>query len=88
MKRIDNTIRGQEWLDFSEEVFDHIKNYSIPQYGDAPNDNVSEWTAEDCVKQIEKYAKRFGKNAREGQDEIDLKKIAHYACLAFGKMED
>jgi len=80
--------RGKQWLEFSDKVFRHIEKYVVPQYEDAPNDPVEEWTAGQCVKAIEKYTKRFGKNSREGQQELDFLKIAHYACLANSKCEE
>ena len=78
--------RAVQFSRFSGRVVEHIENYTVPQYGDAPDDNVESWTAEDCVRQIEKYAKRFGKNSRPGQDALDLIKVAHYACLAHDKL--
>lgn len=79
--------RGVEFLKFSlEEMLPHIEKYTVPQYGDAPDDNVETWTAADCVRAIEKYVKRFGKNAREGQEHLDMMKIAHFAQLAANKI--
>lgn len=79
--------RATEWMAFATDVTDHIEQYTVPQYGDAPDDQIESWTAEQCVMQIQKYAARFGKNARSGQDELDLLKTAHYACLARTKLE-
>lgn len=78
--------RGKEWEEFSALVLDHIETYTVPQYGDAPDDQVEEWSADECVMTIRKYGARFKKNSREGQDVSDLMKIAHYACLAHGKI--
>lgn len=79
--------RVNEWNAFAEQVAEHIQHYTIPQYGDAPDDQVASWTAEHCANQISKYATRFGSNARAGQDRLDMLKIAHYACLAVAKMD-
>lgn len=79
--------RTKDWNEFATKVADHIENYTVPQYGDAPNDNVESWSAQDCIAQVQKYAVRFGKNQRAGQEELDLMKIAHYAQLAMGKLE-
>lgn len=79
--------RTKDWNEFAEKVADHIENYTVPQYGDAPNDNVESWSAQDCIAQVQKYAARFGTNQRAGQEELDLMKIAHYAQLAAGKMK-
>jgi len=82
------TKRGQEWIDFAQEVLKHIDEYSIKQYGDAPNDAVASFTTSQIVSSIERYCARFGKNAREGQDQLDLKKIAHYAAILSNKIKD
>jgi len=79
--------RGADWLDFSDKVFRHIENYTVPQYGDKGEDQVTNYSDKECVRQVEKYAARFGKNAREGQQELDFIKIAHYAQLADSKYE-
>lgn len=79
------SLRGEEWKSFSEKVLKHVEEYCVKQYGDAPNDQAENWTVDDCIVAIKKYANRHGTNAREGQDELDLLKIAHYACLAYFK---
>lgn len=79
--------RTKDWNEFAAKVADHIENYTVPQYGDAPNDNVEAWSAQDCIAQVQKYAARFGNNQRTGQEELDLMKIAHYAQLALGKLK-
>ena len=71
----------------ANEVIEHIETYTVPQYGDYPNDQVEEWTPELCIAQISKYSARFGKNSREGQELLDLIKIAHYAQIAYSKMK-
>lgn len=81
--------RGSQWLEFSYNVFCHIEDYTVPQYGDAPDDQVEAWTAEDCIKAIRKYAARFGTNARgPAESKRDMLKIAHYACIAHGKIKE
>lgn len=79
--------RTKNWNEFAAKVADHIENYTVPQYGDAPNDNVESWSSQDCIAQIQKYAARFGTNQRAGQEKLDLMKIAHYAQLAMGKLK-
>lgn len=83
----DLAQRTIDWLVFADRVGQHIENYTVPQYGDAPDDQVESWTAEHCVNQLHKYASRFGSNKREGQDALDLLKIAHYAQLAYDKLQ-
>lgn len=80
--------RGKAWLEFSARVLNHIENYTVPQYGDKGEDQVTEYSPEECALQIKKYISRYGKNARQGQQELDLLKIAHYAQLTLEKLEE
>ena len=82
------TNRGQEWIEFAKAVLEHIDSYTVPQYGDSPNDAVSKFSNEQIISSIERYCARFGKNAREGQDKLDLMKIAHYAAILSNKGND
>lgn len=77
-----------DWLNFSTVVVSHIKNYVIPQYGDRGEDPANGYTVSDCMTQIRRYTLRQGRNARPGQDELDLIKIAHYAQLAWYKLQE
>lgn len=80
--------RIAEWDFFSFVVYKHIKEYTIPQYGDIPSDQLSVWTPEDCVRQIGKYVARFNSNARgDEEQELDMLKIAHYACVTYMKLQ-
>ena len=80
-------IRCLEWRIFTKLVEQHIRLYTIPQYGDAPDDQLEGWTPEQCVEAIKRYCNRFSSNAR-GEEETfrDLLKIAHYACVTFLKL--
>lgn len=82
---IPTSKRGQDFLKFTEKVITHIENYTVPQYGDKGEDQVTGYTADDCVKQAQKYLSRFGRNAREGQQKLDFIKAAHYCQLAHDK---
>lgn len=77
--------RGNDWITFSLRVLQHIEGYTIPQYGDAPNDEVESWTIEECLLAVKKYNARYGKNSREGQQELDFLKMAHFVQLAYDK---
>lgn len=79
--------RGKNWVRFSNVVLDHIETYTVPQYGDEGSDLASTYSAEDCVKQAQKYIARFGKNSRPGQEKLDLIKAAHYLQMAHDLME-
>lgn len=80
------SLRGDEWCAFSDKVLTHIEEYTVPQYGDKGVDNVTDYSAKDCVLQIRKYATRFDSNQRSNQDQLDCLKMAHYACLTFQKL--
>jgi len=82
----NNSEKAKDFIAFSDKVVNHINNYVVPQYGDKGEDIVTDESAEYCIKQIEKYAKRFGKNSRPGQELIDLLKIAHYAQMTYDKL--
>jgi hypothetical protein len=79
------TVRSVEWLRFSKEVFQHIETYTVPQYGDKGSDQCSEFSESDFITQMKKYLNRYGKNSRDGQQQLDLLKIAHYACMLHAK---
>lgn len=80
--------RLEEWDVFSWTVYKHITNYTIQQYGDIPDDQLSSWTPEDCVRQIGKYVARFNSNARGHEERlIDMLKVAHYACVTYIKLQ-
>ena len=79
--------REKEWVDFSEIVQTHIREYTCTQYGDAPDDQCEHWTVNDCLVAVKKYIARHGTNAREGQDLLDIVKMAHYICLAYHKYQ-
>lgn len=81
--------RGEEWGRFSKAVSDHIEQYTVPQFGDKPDDQLhTDWTDSDCILAIKKYANRAGKNSRGPEEDLrDLLKIAHYACVAWCKKQ-
>ena len=74
--------RGLNFMLFAYTVLDHIEEYTIPQYGDEGEDQVSDWTVEDCLKAVKKYIARYGRNTRKGQQMLDFKKMLHFVQLA------
>lgn len=85
-KEISN--RAQEWRHFSARVENHIETYAVPQYGDWPNDPLSEFTESDIKWQIRRYVSRMDTGARGDVESMrDLLKLAHYACLLYNKRE-
>lgn len=81
--------RRSEWNAFAYQVGKHIDEYTVPQYGDFPDDQLTSYTLNDCITQIKKYVNRSG-TALRGKEEAerDLLKIAHYACVAYNKMQE
>ncbi len=80
--------RGDNWIEFATLVHRHVEEYTVAQYGDAPTDKASDWTPEDCVKEIRKYIERFGKGQRGQAEQLrDCFKIAHVAELLYEKLE-
>jgi hypothetical protein len=77
------SLRGQDWLRFSQDVLSHIEEYTVPQYGDRGKDRATNYTTEVIADHIGRYKDRMGSNARgEVEAKRDLMKIAHYASLA------
>lgn len=74
--------RGDDWQAFSKQVYDHIENYTVPQYGDKGEDQASEYGSKEHVLQAKKYLARYGKNSRPGQEILDLMKSTHYLQMA------
>lgn len=80
--------RGIAWRAFAEDVLFHIENYTVPQYGDTGNDQVSQYDTQACVRQAMKYMERFGRNMRPGEQFRDFLKAAHYIQLAAEKFSE
>lgn len=80
--------RGLECLVFVDELFRHIEDYTVPQYGDKGADQCTGFTEAGFITQIKKYANRMERNSRGGQDQLDLLKIAHYCAMLWTKREE
>jgi ubiquinone biosynthesis protein Coq4 len=80
--------RSGDFIDFSLTVARHIDHYTVPQYGDRPDDQVETWTPEQCMDSIKRYCNRFGSNRRGRIETLrDMVKIAHFAQLIYDKMQ-
>jgi len=78
--------RLKEWEVFSQEMVDHIENYTVEQYGDMPDDQASTFIMADYKRELLKYINRMGKGVRGPEEqERDFKKIAHYACMGLAR---
>lgn len=78
--------REEEWIEFSNKVLEHIRLYTVPQYGDKGEDQIEKYTAAECITILAKYPARFGNNMREGQGLLDMLKTAHFACTTYWKL--
>lgn len=88
MSLVNVSERGLDWEEFSGKVFEHVENYTVPQYGDKGQDQCTKFTRQDFETQIKKYANRMGRNSRPGQDKLDLLKICHYAQMLHDLIEE
>lgn len=79
--------RGQDWLEFSQDVFNHIENYTVPQYGDKGNDQATDWIIEHLLEEVKKYINRYDKVIPERQVR-DFLKMAHYVQIAATKYDE
>jgi hypothetical protein len=79
------SLRAKDWIEFSMKVLAHIEGYAIPQYGDKGADQITNWTAEECLKAVKKRLDRYGRNSRDNQQELDFMKMAHEVQLAYDK---
>jgi hypothetical protein len=85
MTQPTNTTLPPYWQPYAAAVAEHIREYTIGQYSDWPMDKCTAYTVEDCLKQIDKYHLRQGKNVRPGEDARDLLKIGHYCAMTYTK---
>lgn len=79
--------RGRDWMEFAFKVLTHVETYTVPQYGDAPDDQITDWSVEDCLTAVKKRLARYGRNARPGQQEMDFMKMAHEIQIAAEKYD-
>lgn len=84
--------RLEEWNEFSKIVSNHIAYYANSQYGDlnledpSKGDQLQSANIQDLQTNLKRYVNRMTSGARGHEETIrDLYKIAHYACIAWGK---
>jgi hypothetical protein len=80
------SMRGKEWKSFAKIVAGHIEEYTVPQYGDMPDDQASAFSEHDIAVNLQRYVNRLEGNAR-GLEEAqrDLLEIAHYCAMLYFK---
>lgn len=81
--------KGMQWMRFSWEVLQHIRNYVVPQYGDLPDAMIDGFSIQGLKDQFVRYVGRIGTNAR-GPEEArrDCLKIAHYSLFLWEKLRE
>jgi len=82
--------RLTQWKKFSKQVEAHILAYTLPQYANPDgNEQVDEFTVEDCWKNIDRYKNRRSSCTRGEIEQVrDVIKVAHYAQFIFDKLCD
>lgn len=81
-------VRLQEWWNFSDDVEEHIQEYTIPQYGDYPQDQLTTTTNECIVHDMKRYLNRFGKGQRGIKEAMrDMLKVAQYAGVLYNRLQ-
>lgn len=81
-----DSVRAQEWDIFVPRVRYHIDHYTVPQYGDFPNDPVTNFTIADYKTNMLRYCNRIGTGMRgKAEEQRDCLKLAHYACMLYFK---
>ena len=74
------------WNEFSPLVADHVENYTVPQYGDYPYDQMTAFTIEEIVMNMKRYLNRALSNQRGIEESLrDCLKLAHYASELWAK---
>ena len=82
VKRPSN--RCAQFLNVMADAVEHIEEYTIPQYGDYPDDQMTTWEDRDFIVQLRRYINRAESNARgEVEAQRDLLKIIHYAATLY-----
>jgi hypothetical protein len=80
--------RSREWAEFAALALQHIEEYTVPQYGDAPDDQASGFSEHDIAANMRRYVNRLESNARGPEEaQRDLLKIAHYCAILYFKRQ-
>jgi len=81
--------RLNQWNAFSEQVREHIVQYTLPQYGSADGtEQIDAFTMEDCFLNMMRYINRRHSCVRGNKERLrDIIKIAHYASFIYDKLK-
>jgi hypothetical protein len=79
--------RGEQFVTFAAGVLVHIEDYTVPQYGDMPDDQASSFIKEEIAMNMKRYLNRINSNQRGKEEALrDCLKLAHYACMLHEKV--
>lgn len=74
------------WYAVADMVADHIDTYTVAQYKDYPNDQLTDWSTDEIWTQVQKYLNRRDSNARGEEEALrDIMKMIHYLSVIFTK---
>lgn len=81
--------RGERFKGVARAVYQHIEKYTVPQYGDYPDDRLTEMDEQDCWQDVQKYlSRRNGKERAPGQHKQDILKMIHLLAEIWLSMND
>ncbi len=82
--------RAKLWNLFSSAVTMHIERYTLPQYGDFPNDALTSYDSDIIINMLNKYITRLKNENMRGEREKlrDCLKIAHFSSELWYKLHN
>lgn len=74
------------WYAVADMVADHVDTYTVAQYKDYPDDQLTGWSTDEIWTQVQKYLNRRDSNARGEEEALrDIMKMIHYLSVIFMK---
>ena len=81
--------RSIRFNDVVQDCIEHIETYTVRQYGDYPNDQLTNMTLSDVKHDMQRYINRMESNARgPAEAKRDMLKLMHYAAEAYLMLEE
>lgn len=78
------SVRAQRFQLVCDKCVEHIETYTVPQYGDYPNDQLTNMTLAEIRHDLQRYVNRMGRSSRGFEDSMrDMLKFMHYAAEAY-----
>jgi isochorismate hydrolase len=77
---MNKSERLKRFLAVATLCANHIESYTVPQYGDYPNDQLTDMTQAEIKHDMQRYLNRMGRSSRGKEDaKRDMLKLMHYA---------